>query len=152
MSKFNSSNCLQQESLEAHEHNGHHSPAHSRHHGRILSAIISGSQGIACLSCVEILSPEESTRPCITTPQERRYWVCSSSPWDCRYCTCKYTCEGVTSWNVFSLDVLLYYTEGFLPFLQIFYSEFYTKSHENQREVEGDTTEKIYASLLVCIV
>ena len=47
-------------------------------------------------------------------------------------------------------DVLLYYSEGFLPFLQIFYSRFYQKGHDNQCELEKDTTDKLYTSILVC--
>ena len=49
-----------------------------------------------------------------------------------------------------SVDVLLYYSEGLLPFLQVFYSEFYQKGNYDQSELEGDTTEIIYTSLLVC--
>ena len=50
------------------------------------------------------------------------------------------------------LDILQYFTEGLLPFLQIFYSEFYRKGHYDQCELEGDTTNKLYTSLLVCSV
>ena len=48
-----------------------------------------------------------------------------------------------------SLDVLLYVTEGFLPFLQIFYSEMYQKGNFDQTQVEGETTNKIYEAMLV---
>lgn len=50
-----------------------------------------------------------------------------------------------------SLDVLLYYAEGFLPYLQIFFTEFYRKGHYDQCEIEGDTTDNIYTALLVRI-
>ena len=48
------------------------------------------------------------------------------------------------------IDILLYYTEAFLPFLQIFFGEFYLRGHEDQSEFEGHTIGKIYSSLLVC--
>ena len=44
----------------------------------------------------------------------------------------------------------MYYSEGFLPFLQIFYGEFYCKGHYDQSQLEGDTTDSIYISMLVC--
>ena len=52
-------------------------------------------------------------------------------------------------WLFPSVDVLLYYSEGFLPFLRIFYSEFYRKGHFDQSDHEGDATDNIYKSLLV---
>lgn len=51
----------------------------------------------------------------------------------------------------FFIDVLLYTSEGFLPFLQIFYSEFYRKIYFDQGQVEGETTNDIYKALLVSI-
>ena len=66
---------------------------------------------------------------------------------------CPNTREAVfTVLAIFFLDVLLYYSEGFLPFLQIYYNEFYRKDHYNQSELEGDTTENLYTSLLVCLI
>ena len=49
----------------------------------------------------------------------------------------------------FSSDVLLYVSEGFLPFLQIFYGEFYRKDNYDQSKYEGDTTNLIYQAMLV---
>lgn len=48
-----------------------------------------------------------------------------------------------------SADVLLYVSEGFLPFLQMFYSEFYRKGSFEQSQVEGETTDLLYQAMLV---
>ncbi len=45
-------------------------------------------------------------------------------------------------------DVLLYYSEAFLPFLKTYYTEFY---QTDQCILEGETTNNIYAALLVRI-
>ena len=46
-------------------------------------------------------------------------------------------------------DVLLYVSEGFMPFLQIFYSEFYRKGSYEQTALEGETTDLLYKAMLV---
>ena len=46
-------------------------------------------------------------------------------------------------------DVLLYVSEGFMPFLQIFYGEFYRKGSYEQTELEGETTDLLYKAMLV---
>ena len=48
-------------------------------------------------------------------------------------------------------DVLLYVCEGFMPFLQIFYTELYRKGNFEQTQVEGDTTDQLYKAMLVSI-
>ncbi len=46
-------------------------------------------------------------------------------------------------------DVLLYVSEAFMPFLQIFYSELYRKDSLEQSKVEGESTDLLYQALLV---
>ena len=45
--------------------------------------------------------------------------------------------------------MLLYVSEGFMPFLQIFYSKFYRKRDYDQIELEGNTTDLLYKAMLV---
>ncbi len=50
------------------------------------------------------------------------------------------------------LDVLLCAYEGFFPFIQEFYSNYYDDEYFEQSQVEGTTTEDFYKGLLVRIL
>ena len=48
-----------------------------------------------------------------------------------------------------SIDVLLYFSEGYLPFLQLFFGEFFKSSSYKTQPEDDKIIEDTYISLLV---